>query len=326
MDLSVIIVSYRGWDRLRKSLDSLRSFSGTVFSYEVIVVDNNSADGVIGSIEKSYPSVRFIRSSINGGFAYGCNLGASHSSGRFLLFLNPDTIAGEEAVSQMLLFARNNPGVYITSCRQINEKGMESRATGVFPGPGTMTGTGRAIMKIIDRDRFSFRSENGVIYPDWVSGSVMMMPVEAFLKCGGFDTDFWMYYEDADLCRRARNMGGEVACLTGVTIRHDHGGSSRIDVVTASLTKSEVLVSRHIYVSKHIEYRVRTFIQAWLVTITLVSTLLKAPTGIFSWIDPRLGVSLHLFRRMIGYYAGAFNRGSWISVRSVRELQNQQIK
>ena len=87
-DLSIIIVSYKGEEHLKKCLEALDLFTGKNFNTEVIVVDNRSDDETIIKIEKQFPKFRFIYNEINGGFANGCNLGSKSAAGEFLLFLN----------------------------------------------------------------------------------------------------------------------------------------------------------------------------------------------------------------------------------------------
>jgi GT2 family glycosyltransferase len=83
IDLSIIIVCYKGWERLTKCLEALSSFTGNGFSSEVIIVDNRSDDGIFAEIEKQFPKFRYIRNEINGGYSNGCNLGAKHAGGDF---------------------------------------------------------------------------------------------------------------------------------------------------------------------------------------------------------------------------------------------------
>src|ERR1035437_2273862 len=124
-DLSIIIVCYKGWERLSKCLDSLNSFSGNSFNAEVIIVDNKSDDQTIFDIAGKFPKFRFIYNSLNGGFANGCNVGARNASGEFLLFLNPDTVASEPEIKKLLRVITQNPDYELVSCRQINENGKE---------------------------------------------------------------------------------------------------------------------------------------------------------------------------------------------------------
>jgi GT2 family glycosyltransferase len=121
MYLSIIVVCYKGWNRLNKCLEALDSFQGNNFNTEVIVVDNRSDDNEIYKIENRFPRFRFIYNEINGGFANGCNLGSKNATGEYLLFLNPDTIVLEEELKKLLNAAKQNPSYKILSCYQVNE-------------------------------------------------------------------------------------------------------------------------------------------------------------------------------------------------------------
>ncbi len=319
MDLSIIIVNYRGWKRLKECLDGLASFANEFSGIEVIIVDNNSADGIIEEFKLNYPDFLFILNKINGGFAYGCNIGSNIARGDYFMFLNPDTVAFGDEVKKLLDRAKKYPENYISSCRQENERGKESKAIGLFPGFGTLTGFGRTIYRILNSKKIAGKTKerNGLIYPDWVSGSVMMIRKEIFRNIGGFDEDFWMYFEDMDLCRRARDMKGNIAFFTDITIRHNHGGSSRIDLKTTALTKTEVFISNHLYISKHEKGTTRVLYQSYLVLYNLITGVVEAITGLFFYSNSRMFSRVVIYGRLIGYYFGAMKRGSWISPRSV---------
>jgi GT2 family glycosyltransferase len=144
-DLSIIIVCYKGWERLNKCLVSLNSFSKKSFNSEIIIVDNKSEDQTISEFEKRFTGFKFIHNSLNGGFANGCNLGAKSASGELLLFLNPDTVAKESEIEKLINVVAQNPDYGIVSCRQINENGKESNAKGSFPSMFNLTGFQRAL-------------------------------------------------------------------------------------------------------------------------------------------------------------------------------------
>lgn len=319
MDLSIIIVNYRGWKRLKECLDELVSFTGRIPGIEVIIVDNNSSDSIIDEFKSNYPDFVFILNKVNGGFANGCNLGSARARGDYFLFLNPDTVATEGEVKRLLERAEKYPENYITSCRQINENGKESKVIGLFPGFGTLTGPGRAIYKVLYSKKVAGKTaeKDNLINPDWVSGSVMMIKKEIFLKIGGFDEDFWMYFEDVDLCKRVRGTSGKIAFCNNITIEHNHGGSSRINVHTASLTKTEVHISRHLYISKHKSGFNRFLIQIFIVINNLITTGTMAIFGLVFFFIPKLFARAVIFFRLLSYYAGSLARGSWISPRSV---------
>jgi GT2 family glycosyltransferase len=319
MDLSIIIVNYRSWTSLRECLDSLKIPGDLHFSQEVVVVDNNSGDGILDRFERMYPDFSFIHNSVNGGFAYGCNTGAKNASGEYYLFLNPDTVSNSESIGKLLEEARQCKGLALISCRQFNSSGRESRAYGMFPGPMTLCGTGRALYRIINREKHDmlFREESGVIHPPWVSGSVMMMSKETFTITGGFDEDYWMYYEDTDICKRIRDAGGDIGYYTDFGIIHNHGGASRINIKTTALTKTEVIISRHVYVSKHFKGFTRFLLQNFLVLNNIITGLTTAVTGVIIFFRPKMFLSVMKFGRLTGYYLGVAINGKWISPRSV---------
>jgi len=302
MDLSVIIVSYKGLERLEGCLESLENFSSKSFSLEVIVVNNNPGDTALNGIETRFQEFRFIHNSVNGGYSNGCNLGCSKASGDYFLILNPDTITREEEICKLLEAARSNPSYYIISCRQVRKNGKESKAYGTFPWK---------------KSRVKKEYVADVTFPDWVSGSVMLMHKDIFFRQNGFDEDFWMYYEDVDLCRRIRNSGGEIAFYNTMTIEHNQGASSRSDLKTTSISKCEVQISRHLYIHKHERGIRRIFLQAFIVTDNILTGIITGLIGLILFFIPKLFVRFLLFIRLLGYYSGSLVRGSWLSPRSV---------
>ena len=318
-DLSIIIVNYRGWKHLKICLDSLAGFSGTIYNYEIIVVDNNSDDGILREFKSAYPDFIFIESKVNGGFGYGCNLGAKNGSGEFFLFLNPDTVATEPEVEKLLKRAKGNPEYFITSCSQVNESGKECKAFGLFPGFGTLTGIGRALYRQYNKRSVIERTtaKNNIILPDWVSGSVIMISSKIFEQIKGFDEDFWLYFEDTDLCRRVRDIKGEIAYFTDIKIQHNHGGTSRVNLKTTALTKTEVLISNHLYISKHSKGFSRVVLHLLLILNNLIGGFPIVIIDLLSFLHPKGFVRTLIYGRLIGYYFGALVRGSWISPRSV---------
>lgn len=320
-DLSILIVSYKGWNRLVKCLESLDSFSGEKFSFEVIVVDNKSDDEMIREIEKRFNKFRFIHNQINGGYANGCNLAARNANGSYFLILNPDTVASEKEIEKLLFTAKNNPHYGIVSCKQVNEKGKECIVTGEFPRFLNLTGLQRAVFKTLKRSGKKIGGE--VSFPDWISGSVVMMSSANFIRVNGLDEDFWMYFEDVDLCRRVRNLNLEVAYCRKISIEHNHGGSSRINLKTATLTKTEVHISRHLYISKHKSGIEKVLIQVFLVINNLISLGLTAIPGVIFFFVPKLFVRTLIFMGLIKYYSGALSHLTWISPRSVNYGNNR---
>jgi GT2 family glycosyltransferase len=146
---------------------------------------------------------------------------------------------------------------------------------------------------------------------------VVLIRKELFIKINGFDEDFWMYFEDVDICTRVRDLGGEIALAGNISIEHNHGGSSRINIKTASLTKTEVRISQHLYISKHKEGFEKLIIQVFLVVNNIISGGLMALTGLLLFFIPKVFARTMIFIKLLLYYFRALSRFSWISPRSV---------
>jgi GT2 family glycosyltransferase len=316
-DLSVIIVNYRSWGRLRQCLDSLSSILQNHLFFEVIVVDNASEDGMLPEFKAAFPQFIFLLNSGNYGFANGCNFGAAKAKGEYLLFLNPDTVVNESAFRRMLAQAQVRKDYSVISCRQIRENGSEEKPYGSFLSPLTLTGWLRALKRIYSVDKSKLVSGAGFISPDWVSGSVIMLSSKSFDGLGCWDEDFWMYFEDVDLCRRARNSGGEIILLKDVTIEHNHGGSSRKNLQISALTKCEVNISRHVYIAKHERGLREIYMQTFLVISNLAGGIIPALFGILFIFSKKLKISLITYLSLIKYYVNALRFSTWLSPRSV---------
>jgi len=317
-DISVIIVNYRGWKRLAQCLDSLDSIEDPRFTYEVTIIDNHSDDGKFDHFRRRYPRFSFILNAGNLGFSNGCNLGAETAGGAYLLFLNPDTIVSADALFALLEEARKRRPFSVVSCRQFRENGAEERPYGEFLTPSNLTGWLRASAKLVSGQKNGrFHQTEEYLYPDWISGSVVMIGRDSFRKLGGWSDDFWMYFEDVDLCRRASQSNGEIVLLKSVGIEHNHGGASRINRHITVLTKTEVEISRHVYISKH-ESGIRAgYMHAFLIINNLIIGLIPALPGILLFFVPGLATNSKIYFQLLRHYSNVIRSGKWLSKRSV---------
>jgi len=313
-DLSIVIVNYKSWNHLRNCLNSL-NFQSNQFDFEVVVVDNQSADGQLEKFQQEFTDVRFVKNSGNNGFANGCNFGANQSTGDYLLFLNPDTIANETAIAEMLQFAKKQHTVGIVSCLQKKPKGGYEKSTRVFPNLFTLFGLTRAVCKFLSSKRI--HSEENVLYIDWVSGSVVMISKEWLAQINGWNEDYWMYYEDTDLSKRVQISNGKVALLTSCEVVHNHGGSSRINMKTASLTKTEVLISKHVYIHTHFKGFEKLLSFFILILYTLISKIILGIFGILFFFIPKMRLNVYLLSKTIRYYLRSIVKGTWLSPNSM---------
>ncbi len=324
-DLSIVIVNYRCWDKLSACLNSLATIPETNFAFEVIVVDNDSRDNKLPEYRMLYPGFSFIANMGNYGFANGCNLGSAFAKGKYLLFLNPDTVVTEKALFTMLDQARVGKANSIISCRQFTENGKEDKPYGVFPSPFSLTGWSRALAKLFNINFAPYQTDR-FIFPEWVSGSVLMISKSSFNKIGGWNERFWMYSEDIDFCYRAKELGGQIYLLKNVSVVHDHGGSSRANIEVTALTKTEVNISKHEYVSMHEKGLRQVFMQTFLILNNLLSGLIPAILGLIFFFNKRLATATLIYGRLLQYYSNALVQDTWMSPRSVKyQFTNQSV-
>ncbi|MCF2947273.1 glycosyltransferase family 2 protein [Paraglaciecola aquimarina] len=317
--VSVVIVNYRSWDKLAACLDSLLKTNTDNIKLEIIVVDNCSDDEKLDAFAAQYPSINFILNSGNHGFAHGCNTGAKASNSEYLFFLNPDTEVPTQLFSYLIDGLNKLPAFSIIATQKLSAKGKAERVERFLPRWYTLTGIGKAAHRFCIRSQLkqNFALDKEVVYPEWVSGSVIFMRSKAYKKLNGWNESYWMYSEDVDLCKRAANSDGKIALLQNVAIIHNHGGSSRINPVTSALTKSEVYISRHIYIAQHFNKKNVFVIQGLLTVKTLIKTGLIAFLSILAFNHPKAQVSRQLFKNLISYYTHALVNKTWLSPRSV---------
>lgn len=315
--LSIISVNYKSWSVLRKCLQSFKEHPPTVH-YEIIVVDNDSQDGQFECFQKEFPNIRLIANTGNHGFSHGCNLGADHATGEYLLFLNPDVILTKsKAIDAMVTFAQKTPKVGITSCRRINPKGQPEREL-AFQHLWLNTGWMRALYKLWNKKALSLKFPNNadIWYPDWVSGSVVLIATDLFFSVGKWSQHhFWMYSEDPDLCKRVRQQGKDIALLRHVELKHAHGGSSRRNPQTTAITKSEVVTSHHVFIQKHAKGLNRLALHAFTLSNTLIAWTLRTIISVIVFWTPQFKASLLTLTAIIQYYISALIRGTWKSKR-----------
>ncbi len=277
ISLSIIIVNYRSWKRLSACLHSIEQQG--LQDLEVIVVDNFSNDGQGESFAALFPQVKWIMQNINGGFAQACNMGASHASGNWLLFLNPDTILNTPVLNPLLEKAEQQTEWKLIGIRQLNDAGKDTHPHGIFLKWWNVWPPFRSLERLIKGREFSkqYLSTAPVAFPDWISGAFVLIRKNDFQELGGWDERFWMYYEDMDLSKRASDKGWKRVMYNELVCIHSHGGSSRINHDIKALTKSTVIKSAYLYINKYMKGIARWIAVATLYKITILELLLSAP-------------------------------------------------
>lgn len=275
--LSIVIVSYRCWQRLDACLKSIQTQS--LDYLEVIVVDNHSNDGKIKEFIEQYPNVHFIQQEINGGFAQACNKGASIAKGEWILYLNPDTILEANTLSSLLQKANTEPSWKLIGIKQLDEKGKDTYPFGLFLQWWNVWPPIRSIQRLILGKNYSKKqwSADTISFPDWISGSFVLIRAIDMQTIGGWDERFWMYCEDMDLSKAAEKLGWKRVMYNQIKCMHSHGGSSRINPKVKAITKSAVILSNFKYINKHMSKPSKWIAQITLLLITIINLIIGIP-------------------------------------------------
>lgn len=311
--LTVVIVNYRTWGYLDSLLPKLVSWE----DLEIVVVDNQSGDGRLADYVERYPRVHFVLNSGNHGFAHGCNLGAATAAGETLLFLNPDVRAEPEELVRLLEIKDRHPEVGILAPHQVNAGGRDQKVADVFPGFIANLPLGKNFLRY--RRSRTYPEAAEVIQCEWITGSAMMIGRRDFEQLGGFDDHYWMYSEDVDLCHRMWEQGLAVAYTDKVVLTHCHAGASGLNEATRILTKTEVVISKHLFYCRR--YSGGRALAAHLTEAVkrCVPTAASIPLNLLTFgrvrgLRIRQAVLVEVFR----HYLRWFKSGSPLSPQSVR--------
>jgi GT2 family glycosyltransferase len=201
---------------------------------EIIVIDNHSADRSMEYLTPRFPGVRFIGNTENIGFARACNQGLRLATGKYILFLNPDTLVPEDCFHKCISFFESTPGTGALGIRMLDGAGKflkESKRA--FPSPLTslykLFGLSRLFprSKTFSRYHLGYLEEHKTNEADVLAGAFMMIRKEVLDKAGSFDETFFMYGEDVDLSYRIQKAGYKNYYFAGSSIIHFKGESTR---------------------------------------------------------------------------------------------------
>ncbi len=226
MKVSIIIVHYRARAEL---FDCLRSINQNIpkLRLEIIVVDNDEKAVIGDELMKEFPYVRYIKSKHNKGFGAGNNLGARKAKGEYLFFLNPDTLIFPDTIQELVKFfeKKEKIGIVAPVLFHKNKKAFE------LQGASELTPL-RAVVALsfinklfpnnaISKKYFNLEwNKTTVKEVDTVPGTAFMIKKKIFYKIGGFDENFFLYFEEFDLCKRVRENGYKIFITPSSKIIH----------------------------------------------------------------------------------------------------------
>jgi GT2 family glycosyltransferase len=210
--VSIILLTYNSMVHIKTCLDSIRKLHYP--NVEVILVDNASSDGSADYVEHNYSSVKVIRNKENMGFAYGNNLGATVASGRYILFLNIDTEATPYSVNNLVQIAESDNTIGICGCKLLffNRRDLLQSAGGRYSLLG------------IPWDRGTYEKDQGqfdkIEEVSFVCGAALLIRKNLISQIGSFDSVFFAYNEDVDLCLRSWVCGFRVMYVPSAIVYH----------------------------------------------------------------------------------------------------------
>lgn len=245
-DLSIVVVTHNGLDLALGTLESAMARVGEI-SVEWVVVDSGSTDGTPEAIEARWPQIEVMRLP-NVGFAAANNVGFAAARGRYLLALNPDTVVRWGRFRAVVEAMDARPDVGAASV-------IQEEADGSLQSMRRDPTVARALFEALllrrlpGLRRFQERELDQGAYAversaDWLVGAVLLLKREALEAVGGFDERFFMYSEEADLCRRIRAAGWEVRHLPVMRILHFGGAPNPRLVAQQSYSRIQ-------YAAKH---------------------------------------------------------------------------
>lgn len=226
--MTVVIVSYNTCAHLQACLDTLPPHP----LYTVIVVDNGSTDGSIGMVRATYPHVTLMVMAENQGYGSAANQALLTSTTPYALLLNSDTRLHPTTIPALVDYLEAHPQVAIVGPRLLNANGTLQPSCYAFPTPWITFLEESALWQIprwlpfLKERSWRTWSHNRAQPVPWVLGAVMAIRCDAFQQIKGFDTAFFMYYEEVDLCYRLTLAGWQIHFAPVTEVVHIGGAST----------------------------------------------------------------------------------------------------
>lgn len=230
-ELSIIYVNFNTADQVMASVESVRRHTKDI-NYEIIVADNNSQnDNNLQSLIDD-EDIKVVRLNDNYGFGKANNSGVREATGEYIFLLNPDTLCHDNSIKLLLDKVKADSTIGIISPNLIN---ADSKPTHAFrrAGDGILTELNFALFglpyKLVYGRNFEYNHTDKQMNVAYTCGAAMMMKRETFDKVGGFDENFFMYYEDQDLCNRIKKTGLRIVNEPQAIIQHLEGTSISVN-------------------------------------------------------------------------------------------------
>lgn len=267
--LSIIIVTRNSAHAITACLESLRTSLAGRRDCEIIVIDNASTDETAEIIAGTFPSAKLSMNNKNVGFAAAVNQVATLSTGQTLLLLNPDTTMHQNFIPALFSFIDRTSEAAIIGCGMLDDHGAHQPSC--WKRPNLRTAFLESALPHIISLRLVTDFSTRMREVDMVSGGCMAIRKKVFEDLGGFDERFFLYYEDADLCLRAKQSGHKIFFLPDAKVFHR---------VRQSSSNDNVSFFRNIYTSKLAFFRKHSSMPVYYLVslIVIAGIMIRVPT------------------------------------------------
>lgn len=300
IDVSICIVNWNTKELLKKCIGSIKDRTEGL-TYEIVIVDNNSQDDSTQMVRQSFPECSIVESKKNLGFAKGNNEAVTKATGKYILYLNPDTELITNAIFGMFLFLERNADFGAVGCKLVTSDGqIQFTCARTFPTPFNQFALLSMLNRLFPQSRcFSTVEMNYWNHADsreidCLSGACIMARKHIIDTLNGFDEKYFMYAEDVDLCYRIKKESWKIYYLAEERIFHHEGASSKKRTARHFATVMQ-RASNYYFLNKHfgyvkaLEYRIavgvgsiiRLFMLILLVPLLSRSKSEKLSPGIF---------------------------------------------
>lgn len=256
IDVSIIVVNYNTAHLLEKMHTALLAAQGELV-LQTIVVDNASSDPSLPVLERLFDSETLILNRDNVGFGRANNQGVALAKGRYVLLLNTDAFVAPDTLQKTVRYMDAHPECGVLGVRLVGRDGVLQPSCRYFPTPWNVflvrSGLGRWLPKTRMVDDMAW-DHASVRECDWVPGCYYLMRREVIEAVGLFDARYFLYYEEVDSCRAAKQAGWKVVYFPDTEVVHLGGESSKsAGPLTAAGKQISVLQieSELLYFRKH---------------------------------------------------------------------------
>lgn len=226
--VSVIIPHFNGREILRNCLEALKKTEYQ--NKEVIIVNNASTDGSVDDIHHFFPGARVVNNEKNLGYAGGCNSGLANASGKYVLFLNNDTVFGREWLSILVEACEKDEKIAACQPKILSQTDREmfdyaGAAGGLIDVLGYPFARGRLFFTL-EKDEKQYDADGNIF---WASGTATLIRKSVLDEAGTFDEDFFAHMEEIDLNWRMHLAGYRVVAVPEAIVYHNAGSTLKPD-------------------------------------------------------------------------------------------------